>query len=190
MNKMKTRSQQQKNRRLVAILTAAVVVMFGFGFALIPLYNVLCNVFGINGKTSNSSQQQAATIDHSRSIKIQFVAHTQSSLDWKFHPETRNTTIHPGENTEVAYFAKNLTAKSMAVQAIPSVTPGQAANYLKKTECFCFTQQILKAGQAKSMPILFHLDSNLPKNIKEITLSYTLFKATKPAKRRNRGRIQ
>ncbi|MCB1828078.1 MAG: cytochrome c oxidase assembly protein, partial [Coxiellaceae bacterium] len=100
--------------------------------------------------------------------------------------------VHPGENKLIAYFAKNTTDETMTVQAIPSVTPGRAAKYLKKTECFCFTQQTMKAHEAMDWPILFHIDNNLPKNIHTITLAYTLFDLTHSTvriKNKQAGRI-
>lgn len=163
------------------------VLMFGFGFALVPIYNVLCSSFGINGKTSGpAAAGDASQIDMSRLVTVQFVATDNANLPWKFYPLQKSVQVHPGENKKVAFFAENDSGKTMTVQAIPSVSPGIAAKYLKKTECFCFTQQTFTSGQAMEMPLLFHLDPALPKDITTLTLSYTMFDTagvTHPLKR-------
>lgn len=179
-------------RRTAIILTFIVLGMFGFGFALVPLYNVMCVALGINGKTSNSANAAGKIIDTDRTIVVQFIANNNENLPWKFYPMVQKIQIHPGENKKVAYFAENDSNKTMIVQAIPSVTPGIAAKYLKKTECFCFTQQTLKSHESMQMPILFHLDTKLPKNIEVVTLSYTLFDVTNAKnkyKNKNAGKI-
>lgn len=170
----------QKTRRLLIILLICSVGMFGFGYALVPLYNVLCKNLGINGKTGIAPEAASAVtaIDRSRTITVQFLSSNNAYLPWKFYPYRRSIEIHPGENTYVSYYAKNLSNAAMTVQAIPSVAPGIAAKYLKKTECFCFAQQTLKAGASMNMPLIFHLDRNLPKEINTVTLAYTLFDVT------------
>lgn len=168
-------------RKLLLILTASAVLMFGFGFALVPLYNVFCKVTGLNGKTGDATAYNPdMLIDKSRTVTVQFVASNNDSakLPWDFYPQQTSIKLHPGEVVRIAYFAKNNAKRTMSVQAIPSVAPGLAATYLKKTECFCFTQQTFKPGESQEMPILFHLDKDLPKHIKTVTLSYTLFDAT------------
>ena len=171
---------QAPKRRLLTLLAAIVVGMFAFGYALVPLYNVLCKQFGINGKTSGQVvyDEKKGYIDESRVVTIEFLATNNENLPWDFHPNKGKLRFHPGESERVAYFAKNNTDHTMIVQAIPSVTPGIAAQYLKKTECFCFTQQSLKSHEQMDMPIVFHIDPDLPKEIKTITLSYTLFDVT------------
>jgi cytochrome c oxidase assembly protein subunit 11 len=168
---------RKKNRKILIILSCVVVGMFFFGYALVPLYDVMCKSLGINGKTGGQSAN-ASFIDESRWITVQFVATNNANLPWKFYPLTRNIKIHPGQNTKVAYFAENDSNNLMSVQAVPSVAPGLAAKYLKKTECFCFRRQTLKSKQSIEMPLLFHLDTNLPKDINTVTLSYTLFDVT------------
>ncbi len=169
----------KKQRRLIIILTSFVVLMFGFGYAMVPLYNVLCKQLGINGKTSGPTVLDDTGIDESRIITVQFLATTNAYIPWEFRPRLRTIRMHPGENKAVAYFAKNNTDHEMTVQAIPSVTPSGAAKYLKKTECFCFTQQKMKGQEEMDWPLLFHIDKNVPKNIHTITLAYTLFDVTK-----------
>jgi cytochrome c oxidase assembly protein subunit 11 len=167
--------------KLLALLFAIVLGMFGFGFALVPIYNSLCKTLNINGKTNSEpiafDAKKTQPIS-SRNVVVQFVATKNSTLDWLFYPKTTEVRIHPGEMTRLAFYAENQTNFRMTVQAIPSVTPGIAAKYLKKTECFCFTQQTLNGHEGMNMPLLFHLDKDLPKEIKTITLSYTLFDVT------------
>ncbi len=153
--------------------------MFGFGFAMIPLYNTLCKSLGINGKTDKNSYLESQNIDLSRSIRVEFMSSNNNYLAWDFYPRLRHIQLHPGENILIYFEAKNNSGKQMTVQAIPSVSPGVAAKHLKKTECFCFTQQTFTPGQHRAMPVLFHLDTQLPKNINTITLSYTLFDITR-----------
>lgn len=156
--------------------------MFAFGYALVPIYNVMCKSLGINGKPKNTAEANSNSIDYSRTITVQFLATRNNYLPWKFQPLVKTVKVHPGENKKVAFYAQNETGEDMIVQAIPSVTPGLAARHLKKTECFCFTKQMMKGQQGMEWPLLFHLDNDLPKNIKTVTLSYTLFDITKTAK--------
>lgn len=166
----------KKHRKLFIILMVTVIGMFGFGYAMVPLYNVFCKVTGINGRVFGAAEVQAVTpIDKSRTITVIFLATNNEQLPWEFRPSQTSVKIHPGEVTRVSYFAKNNSDNTMVVQAIPSVSPGLASKYLRKTECFCFTQQTLGPGESMDMPILFHLDSDLPKDMRTVTLSYTLF---------------
>ncbi len=168
-----------KNKRTRIILLAAAVMMFGFAYyVLVPMYNVLCSAFGLNGKPNLTQVAAADDVDMTRTVKVQFIATNNSQVPWKFYPKVRQVSLHPGENKRVAYFGENFSATAMTVQAIPSITPARAAKYLKKTECFCFRQQTLASHKHMDMPILFHLDPALPKDIKTITLSYTLFDTT------------
>jgi len=167
--------------KLVGLLFLIALGMFAFGFALVPIYNSLCKTLGINGKTNTTSiayDPATTTIAHDRSVVVQFVATNNSGVPWAFYPKTSKLRVHPGEIAKLAFYAENKTDHKMVVQAIPSVTPGIAAKYLKKTECFCFTQQTLNGHEAMEMPLLFHLDSDLPANVKTITLAYTLFDVT------------
>lgn len=171
----------QKNTRLIIWLTLLVLGMFGFGFALVPIYNSLCKNLGINGKvnlTAVAYQEVESAIERNREVTVEFVATNNSGVPWAFYPKIRKINVHPGEVAKLAFYAENQTDKRMTVQAIPSVTPGIAAKYIKKTECFCFTQQTLNGHEGMDMPLLFHLDTDLPKNVKTITLAYTLFDVT------------
>ncbi len=165
----------QANSKLAKKLALVVVLMFGFGFALVPIYNVMCKQLGINGKVNNDKDELAKSSDTTREIKVLFLATNNANLPWTFKPNITSITLHPGENTRISFYARNNTDHAMTVQAIPSIAPGLAARYLKKTECFCFTQQTLAAHQSQDMPLLFHLDTDIPKNVHSLTLSYTLF---------------
>lgn len=174
-------TEEAKQRKLLLILTLIVLGMFAFGFALVPIYNSLCKTLGINGKTNPEAiayDVSKATIAHNREVLVQFVATNNSGIPWAFYPKVNQIKVHPGEIVKLAFYAENKTDHRMVVQAIPSVTPGIAAKYLKKTECFCFTQQTLNGHEAMNMPLLFHLDTDLPKNVNTVTLSYTLFDVT------------
>lgn len=170
----------KSHTKLLVVLFAVVIGMFGFGFALVPIYNSLCKALNINGKTNAEAvaYNPNTKIDTDRTILVEFVATNNSGVPWKFYPTTTKIRVHPGEISRLSFYAENKTNHPMTVQAIPSVTPGIAAKYLKKTECFCFTQQTLNGHEAMDMPLLFHLDEALPKNVKTITLAYTLFDVT------------
>jgi cytochrome c oxidase assembly protein subunit 11 len=169
------------HKRLLAVLVLIVIGMFGFGFALVPIYNSLCKTLGINGKTTGQAvayDPTKSTIDKSRMITVEFVATKKASIPWEFYPQVKKIRVHPGDIARLSFYAENKSNGRMTVQAIPSITPGLAAKYLKKTECFCFEQQTLNSHEAMNMPLLFHLDPELPSNIQTVTLSYTLFDVT------------
>jgi len=171
--------RKQANRRIVRRLGIAALLMFGFGFALVPLYDVLCDVTGLNGKTGRIELEQALTtqVDENRLVTVEFVGRANSDLPWEFRPLVRRVKVHPGEVTEVHYFAKNTTDHTIVGQAIPSLAPGQAAKYFNKTECFCFTQQTLAANESREMPLRFVVDPALPEDVRTVSLSYTFFQA-------------
>lgn len=166
--------------RLVTKLGLSVVGMFAFGFALVPLYDVICDITGLNGKTGGRYEYQAEAVgvDESREVTVQFSASNNAGMAWEFKPMQNQVTVHPGELTEVKFYARNPTGKRMIAQAIPSVAPSRSADYLRKTECFCFTQQVLEAGEEVEMPLLFFVDQAIPGDIHKFTLSYTLFDVT------------
>lgn len=169
----------QLHRTLVTKLLLVTALMFGFGFALVPLYDVFCEVTGINGKTSNVPATALVDgVDTSREITIEFLARPNKDMPWIFKPEIRRLTVHPGEVHVMNYFAENPTAHMIVGQAVPSVSPGQAALYLHKIECFCFTQQQLAAGRNMLMPVQFYVDPALPAQFSTITLNYTLYDVT------------
>lgn len=180
--KLSSQYTNRKVKRLVFILLIWAFSMFGFGFALVPLYDVLCNQLGFNGKTMGEARiSPVGAIDYSRKVTVQLLTTNNDQLPWKFKSRVTTLEVYPGQNTRTDFFAENTTDADMTVQAIPSVTPTQAAKYLKKTECFCFTRQTLKAHQTMNMPLLFHIDRDLPKDIHTVTLAYTLFDVTQDA---------
>jgi len=175
---------QAANKRVVKKSVLIVVAMFGFGYFLLPmLYSLICDSFGLNGQTEQVTTAQASKVevDKSRVIRVTFNSITNSKLPWSFKPEVKQLELHPGELKKVNYVAKNLSGSDIVGQAIYSVSPVEAARYFKKTECFCFKQQLLKSGESKEMPVLFLLEPDLPKNIQEVTLSYTFFNSDKYA---------
>lgn len=153
------------------------VAMFGFGFALIPLYNVFCKVTGLNGKVdlSVASGLPDGTIVSDRSIVVEFDVNYNQAMPWLFKPQQTQITVHPGEIVHTGYIATNPTNHTMVAQAIPSISPSIAAAHLKKVECFCFSQQTLRPGETTNLPLRFFLDPKLPNSVKRLTLSYTLF---------------
>ena len=169
----------QKNTLLIAKLMAAVVGMFVFAiWVMPPLYDVFCEITGLNGKTGNKYEAVAIEVDTSRTVKVQFVATNNETMPWGFKPQMSSIEVHPGQEMEIRYLANNPTNKPMVAQAIPSVVPFQAAEYFHKTECFCFNQQPLAAGESAELPLRFIVDQDLPAQVKTITLSYTLFDVT------------
>jgi len=174
---MDAQQRRQANRRIVKRLGLAAVLMFGFGFAMVPLYNVFCDVTGLNGKTGRIELEQALSekVDEQRLVTVEFLGRPNSDLPWEFRPLVRRVKVHPGKVTEVRYFARNTSGHTIVGQAIPSLAPGQAAKYFNKTECFCFTQQTLAAGEARDMPLRFVVDPALPEDVRTVSLSYTFF---------------
>ena len=141
-----------------------------------PLYSVLCDVTGLNGKTSNERQQVAdISPDSSRTVTVEFLASVNESMPWDFRPSVTRMKVHPGEVRQTSFVARNRTQQSMVGQAIPSVAPGLAALHFKKTECFCFTEQKFAPGEEREMPLVFMVDKDLPEDISTVTLAYTFF---------------
>jgi len=165
------------NKRLVIRLLILVAAMFAFGFALVPLYDVMCKALGINGKTGDQ-YSQTQQIDDSRQVRVQFLSTNSADMVWGFYPKAEELNVHPGAVNEMLFVAQNPTGKPMTAQAIPSISPSTAAVYFHKTECFCFTQQMLQPGERIEMPVRFIVDRDLPKDVKHLTLAYTLFDIT------------
>jgi len=153
------------------------VLMFGFGFALVPLYNVFCDITGLNGKTGRieAAEVDSTAIDTSRTIVVSFLANTSNGLPWSFEPLVDKMEVHPGQVYEASFRVRNSSSEKTLGQAIPSVSPGLAAEHFNKTECFCFTQQSLEGHETREMPVRFVVDSDISKKIDQITLSYTFF---------------
>lgn len=161
-------------------LLVVAVAMFAFVFVvMVPLYNVLCDALGINGKTSGEVYTSVpAAVDESRVVSIQFLASNNAGMPWEFSPSTTVMKVHPGAVNETVFFAHNPMPAAMVAQAIPSVSPARAAPYFHKTECFCFNQQPLDGGAEAQLPLQYIVDQDLPKDIHTITLSYTIFDVT------------
>jgi cytochrome c oxidase assembly protein subunit 11 len=153
------------------------LLMFGFGFALVPLYDVFCDITGLNGKTGQiqAAEIDAADVDLSRTIEVRFLTSTNAGLPWSFEPLVKKMDIHPGQVYEAMFRVRSASDSKTLGQAVPSVSPGLAAGYFNKTECFCFTQQELAARQTVDMPVRFVVGTGISEDIEEITLSYTFF---------------
>ncbi|MEN3291460.1 MAG: cytochrome c oxidase assembly protein subunit 11 [Burkholderiales bacterium] len=165
------------NLLMLKKLLVVAVLMFGFGYALIPVYKQICEITGVNLLTPSmnvsAEEVRNTQVDKSRTVTIEFDANSQGP--WRFRPTVTNMQVHPGEMAQVVYEVVNTQARSMDAQAIPSYAPQQAAAYFKKMECFCFKQQTLGPNEAKQMPVVFFVDPKLPKEVKTITVSYTFF---------------
>jgi len=164
------------NARVISRLMFVVVGMFGFGFAMVPLYDVFCDVTGLNGKTGDQAALiDSLEVDTSREVEVEFVASLNENMPWEFRPVQHSVTVHPGQPTRIEYVAVNRTDRVITGQAVPSVAPGLAAGYFQKTECFCFTEQQLAPGEEKLMPVIFVVDPELPDEVSQLALSYTFF---------------
>jgi len=169
-------ARRQLNMQMLGKLVVVAILMFGFGYALIPVYKKICEITGINLLTPKDALVEPVAntqVDRSRTVTIEFDANAQGP--WRFRPTVGSLTVHPGEMAQVVYEVVNTQPRAIDAQAIPSYAPQQATQYFKKVECFCFQQQTLKANEAKQMPVVFYIDPALPKDVKTITLSYTFF---------------
>lgn len=169
-------------------LGLAALAMFGFGYALVPMYNVACEALGLNGRSSALEQavtaptpSTAQDVDLSRTVTVEFVGNSGQGLEWDFGPSVARMTVHPGAVMETTYRAHNRADRDIVGQAVPSVAPGSAAKYFHKIECFCFTRQPLAAGEHKDMLVRFRVDPKLDPSVHTLTLSYTFFDTDKAA---------
>lgn len=166
------------HKLLIRKLVLICIAMFGFGYALVPLYDVFCRYTGINGKTENTAAPAARRVDESREISVEFLANRDPGIPWSFAPEITSISVHPGQVKVVNFLVENLSGAATIGRAVPSVSPGEAARYFKKIECFCFVEQPLDAHQGKAMPVQFYIDPDLPSHFTTITLSYRLYNNT------------
>lgn len=163
-----------------AKLVALALLMFAFVFVvMVPLYDVLCDALGINGKTAGQAYTAApAGIDESREVTVQFIATNNEGMPWEFSPSATMMKVNPGAVNDTVFLARNPLPHAMVAQAIPSVSPARAAEYFHKTECFCFNRQPLDGNSSAELPLQFIIDRDLPRDIGTITLSYTIFDVT------------
>jgi cytochrome c oxidase assembly protein subunit 11 len=175
-----TSSAKPKHGKTVARLSLIVVGMFAFGWALIPLYDLLCEITGLGGRTGDQYVYDPAVIekDTSRLVQVNFITNTNGGMPWEFWAEKGGVRVHPGEVKEVKFYVRNNTDRRMIGQAIPSVVPIKATAYFHKTECFCFNHQVLEPGETMEMPMRFIVGPELPGNVPTISLSYALFDVT------------
>lgn len=170
------------NQRTGWVLAGVTAAMFGFGYALVPIYNLICEAVGLNSR--GIMQVNAASlpsVDTTRTVTVEFVTTVNASAPWEFHPVTTRLQLHPGELATAEFIARNTSDLPVIAQAIPNIAPMDATKHLKKTECFCFEQQVFKPGEEKRMPVRFVLDPELPKFVDTVTLSYTIFDITQTA---------
>jgi cytochrome c oxidase assembly protein subunit 11 len=164
------------NKRLTLKLLGFALGSFAFGFALIPLYDVLCDITGFGNQKALAEQRLTVEKpDDSRTITLDFVADLPSVGSWEFRPRVASMQIHPGRLYETEFLAHNLTGRDTVAQAVPNIAPGQAAGYFRKTECFCFTPQKFAVNEARPMPVRFVVDPAIPRSVDRITLSYTFY---------------
>ena len=178
---MSAQTKATRNRSVLKVAAISCACAFLFGFAMVPLYRITCeHVFGIKLAEGATSAEETASFvaDPSRTITVQFVATVNSKLPWAFQPEAPSIEVHPGKLTEVWFDATNHSKEAIVGNAVPSVAPSTASLYFNKTECFCFTEQMLNAGESRRMPVRFIVDPRLPKDVTQLTLSYTFYENT------------
>ena len=168
---------RHKDLSLKLVLLA--VAMFAFGFALVPIYDVFCEVTGFGGRTATVAARVIEQPVAGRHVRLEFVASVDRAAPFEFRPTQSSMEVEPGRLYDTSYFAKNLMSRAVVGQAVPSVAPGQAAEYLKKIECFCFTEQAFAAGEGRELGVTFMIDPALPAHVDTLTLSYALYAVEK-----------
>ena len=167
--------QVTATRRMLWRLSVVAVGMFGFGYALVPFYDAMCRALGVNQFIKADAAPAAnSQVDLSRTVTIELDANAHN-LPWSFRPLVRHVTVHPGALTTVEYEIANVRSEAVTAQAVPSYGPARAGEHFRKMECFCFTQQTLAPGETRRFPVVFVVDTLLPKDVNTITLSYTFF---------------
>jgi cytochrome c oxidase assembly protein subunit 11 len=177
----KTDNQSSNNRSLVGQLLIMTVAMFGFGFLLVPLYDVFCAITGFGGRTNTEAAVVAEAPDMTREIRIEFVTTVNSYAQFEFAADADSMVVNPGKMYYATFTAKNLANEHKIAQAVPSVAPTSAAEYFTKIECFCFTSQEFVANEERAMPLQFIVDPDLPDYVDTITLQYTFFDTARVA---------
>lgn len=180
-------SLAEQNRRLLTKLGVVVVGMFVFAvFLMPPIYDAFCELTGLNGKGVNKAAEASVVTDDSRLLTMEFLVSTDKALPWDFSYETPAVKVHPGQITKTVFFVKNRDSAAITGRAVPSISPSEAARYVKKTECFCFREQSLEGGAERTMPMIFYIDPAIPKHITTVTLSYKFYNMTDPARTASR----
>ncbi len=167
-------SAQANQQTLVKLLVVA-VMMFGFGYAMVPFYRAICDALGLNNVVKADPQPVNTQVDTGRLLTIEFDANLRSNLPWTFTPVEKSVSVHPGALTQVTYEVRNRSDRPVTGQAIPSFGPQLAGRYFKKLDCFCFTQQTLAPGEVRIMPVVFVIEPDFPRDVSTVTLSYTFF---------------
>ena len=165
------------NRRLLTRLSIVAVAMFGFGYALVPFYDHICRALGVNSMVERSEAPANTQVDFTRTVTIELDANAHG-MPWRFQPMVRHLEVHPGQLVNVEYEVANVRDAPMTGQAVVSYGPALAGGFVRKLDCFCFTQQTLAAGETRRMAVSFVLDATLPADINTVTLSYTFFERT------------
>ena len=175
-----TPSADRSNRRLAAQLGAMAVAMFGFGYLLVPLYDVFCELVGVGSQGLARAATVTIEPDLTRTVTVEFVANLPNGSGWEFRPTVARMQVHPGELAGTAFYARNAATSDRIAQAVPSVAPQIATAHFRKTECFCFTQQGFAAGEGRDMAVRFVVDPALPREVEVVTLAYTFYEMNDP----------
>ena len=169
----------KRHRKVILSLSVMLLGMFVFGFALVPLYKVVCRLTGLNGTGVEAvSSAYAGQVDEKRTVTVQFLSNVNSRLPFAFHPDAGELTVHPGELYATSFFAENQSGGDVTAQAVATYAPGEAARYVHKTQCFCFSKESFGPHQSQHMPVRFYIDPDLPKDITTVTISYTYYNVT------------
>lgn len=188
MSEQDFQSRQAESLKMAKQLVIGAIGMFAFAmFVLPPMYDVFCEITGLNGKTNTTAAKtENMEAQKERTVTVQFLADTDNGMPWEFKPKVRSIEVHPGEIKRVDFYVNNKTTQTIVGQAVPSVSPSYGAQYLKKTECFCFNHQELEGGNDMDMPLIFFVDPEIPDHISTLTLAYKLFNITEKSKNENK----
>jgi cytochrome c oxidase assembly protein subunit 11 len=165
----------EANQKMLVKLLVVAVMMFGFGYAMVPFYRAICDALGLNGVVKADTVVENTQVDTGRTLTVELDANLRSNLPWTFAPVEKSVRVHPGALTQVTYEIRNRSDRPVTGQAIPSYGPQLAGRYFRKLDCFCFTQQTLAPGEVRRMPVVFVIDGSMPEDVNTITLSYTFF---------------
>jgi cytochrome c oxidase assembly protein subunit 11 len=173
---MSSAGLKRANRRLAGKLAIIGVAMFGFGYAMVPLYDIFCELTGFGGRTVRVESAAPNAVDKERQVTVEFIANLNVDAPWAFEPAVVKMQVHPGEFYQTHYVARNLTDETLTGRAVYNLAPPQAGRFFKKIECFCFTQQLFGPEERREMPMAFQLDPDLPPEITIVTISYTFYR--------------